>query len=304
MARNVGEGNAQGFLGAASILGDQSSRGLLEKREHGVVDLLEVGADVHGAGLDHVLGLRHTDALQLDTSLVLDLLNEHLRLAGVERDARSAGASSGGTTGPMDVGLCLLRGLNLDDQVDVGDVEASGSDISGDQDSEFALLEALHGHLTLVLGDVTVHDLDILLDLVREQEGVGVGLRLGKDNDLATLAVDNKNVSESRQSVLVGALDGQMGHVTSRLVLELLGEIHDAHARLHVSGGDVSHPSGDGGREEKDLQVLTTLSSACREDLKLWKDDGLEGSEMNLKWVMSKKSLTLSTSSLKPCLSI
>ena len=66
----------------------------------------------------------------------------------------------------MDVGLSLLGWLDLDDQVNVGDVETTGSNISGDEDSKFAFLEALHRDFTLVLGNVTVHDLDVLLDFV------------------------------------------------------------------------------------------------------------------------------------------
>lgn len=91
----------------------------------------------------------------------------------------------------MNVGLSLLGWLDLDDQVNVGDVETTGSYISGDEDSEFAFLEALHGDFTLVLGNVAVHDLDVLLDFVGEEQGVCIGLRLGEHNDFATLAVDD-----------------------------------------------------------------------------------------------------------------
>ena len=247
VTRDVGEGRAESLLGVASVLGDQGCGCLFEEREHGIVDLLKVGADVHSAGLDDVLGLRHTDSLELDSSLLLNLLNEHLGLTSVEGDTGSTGTGSGCTTRPMDVGLGLLRGLDLDDQVDVGDVEASGSDISGDEHSEFAFLEALHRDLTLVLGDVTMHDLDVLLDLVGEQEGVGIGLGLGEDDHLASLAVDNEDVSEGRESILVGALNGQVRHVTSRLVLQLHGQVDDTYTLLHMGCGNVSDPPRDGG---------------------------------------------------------
>ncbi len=153
----------------------------------------------------------------------------------------------------MDVGLGLFRGLDLDDQVDVGDVKTTRGNISCDKNSEFALLEALHGDFTLVLGDVTVHDLDVLLDLVRQEERVGVGLSLSKDDDLACFAVDDENVSEGRQTVLEGALDCKMGNIASSLVLKLHGEVNNAHALLHVSRCNISHPSWNGGREQKDL---------------------------------------------------
>ena len=70
----------------------------------------------------------------------------------------------------MDVSLCLLRWLDLDDKIDVGDVEATRGDICGDEHSEFSLLESLHSDFALILSDVTMHDLDVLLDFIREQK--------------------------------------------------------------------------------------------------------------------------------------
>ena len=129
--------------------------------------VLQVVADVHSASLDDILWLRNTNALELNTSLRLNLLHKHLRLVRVESDASAASSCSCCTTTSMDVGLGFFGGLELDDKVDIGDVEAARGNISGDEDTEFAFLEALHGNLTLVLGDVTMHDLNVLLDLVR-----------------------------------------------------------------------------------------------------------------------------------------
>jgi len=131
------------------------------------VYVLQVVTDVHSASLDDIFWLRHTYTLELDAGLRLNLLHKHLRLVRVERDASAASACSCRTTTSMDVGLGLFGRLELDDKVDIRDVEAARGNICGDEDSEFALLEALHGNLTLVLGDVTMHDLNVLLDLVR-----------------------------------------------------------------------------------------------------------------------------------------
>ena len=70
----------------------------------------------------------------------------------------------------MDVGLSLFWWLELDDKVDVRDVKTTRGDICGDQTSELALLEAIHRDLTLVLRNITVHHLNVLLNLVSEQE--------------------------------------------------------------------------------------------------------------------------------------
>ena len=58
-----------------------------------------------------------------------------------------------------------------------------------------------------------------------------------------------------------------MSDVSRSLVLEFDGEIDDAEALLHVSSCDISDPSRNGGREKKDLEVLTTLASALGKNL-------------------------------------
>jgi len=134
------------------------------------VHLGKILTDVHSTGLDYILRLWHSNSLQFDTGLLLNLFDEHLRLGCVESDASATGSSSSSTTASVNVGLCLLRWLNLDDKVDVWNIKASGSNIGSDEHAEFSLLESLHGYLTLILSNVTVHDLDVLLDLVGEEQ--------------------------------------------------------------------------------------------------------------------------------------
>ena len=112
-----------------------------------------------------------------------------------------------------------------------------------------------------------MHDFDVLLDLVRQEQRVGISLRLSEDNDLATLSINDQDVSKRGQTVLEWALNGQMLHVPSRLVFELDSQVNDAHILVHVRSGDVSHPPWDSGREKQNLQVLATLPSAFTEDL-------------------------------------
>ena len=186
---------------------------------------------------------------------------------GVESDALSRGTSSSSTTGPVDVGLSLLGRLHLDDEVDVGDVKTSGGDVSGDKNLELALLESLHGDLSLVLSDVSMHDLDVVLDLVRQEEAVGVSLRLGEHDHLATLSIDSEDVSQGTHPVLERTHDGEMGHLSGCLVLQVLSQIDDPHSWLHVGGSHLPDPAWDGCREQTDLEVSATLSPAFRDDL-------------------------------------
>jgi hypothetical protein len=84
----------------------------------------------------------------------------------------------------MNVGLNFLWWLNLNDQVDVGNVKATGGDIGGNKDLKFPFFEALHGDLTLVLRNIAVHDLDVLLNFVTQDKTVGISLSLCEYNCL------------------------------------------------------------------------------------------------------------------------
>ena len=86
---------------------------------------LQVLADVHGTGLDDVLRLWHTNSLQLNTRLLLNCLDQHLGLRSVESNASSASTSSCRTSASMNICLSFLGRLDLNDEVDVGDVKAS-----------------------------------------------------------------------------------------------------------------------------------------------------------------------------------
>lgn len=53
------------------------------------------------------------------------------------RGARAAGAAR--APGTMDIGVRIVAGAVLDDQVDLGDVDAAGGDVRGDQHLEEAV---------------------------------------------------------------------------------------------------------------------------------------------------------------------
>ena len=66
----------------------------------------------------------------------------------------------------MNVDLGVEGALVVDHVLYVRDVKTTRRDVSCDQDSELAFLEALHRDFTLILCDITMHDLNVLLDLV------------------------------------------------------------------------------------------------------------------------------------------
>lgn len=266
-ARNVGEGRAERFLRISVESLDHSFGRLLEHLEHLGVDVVELGKDSHGRGLDNLLRLGNANSVELYSGLALDHLNQTTRFAHEERNARSRSTSSSSTSRPVNVGLSFFGGLQLDNQVDVGDVETARGDISGDQNAEFAFFEALHGDFTLVLGNVSVHDLNVKLDLLGKKQRVSISFRLREHNRLALLSVNHKQVTQRLKAILKGTVDGQMLHISCSFVLQVHRKIHDSYFALHVSLGHIAHPSGDRSGKQAYLKISTALPTRFSKDL-------------------------------------
>lgn len=66
----------------------------------------------------------------------------------------------------MDVGLSVFWGFDLDNEINTRDVQSTSSNISSYKHTELFVLESLESDFTLVLSDVSVHDFNVLLDLL------------------------------------------------------------------------------------------------------------------------------------------
>ena len=66
-------------------------------------------------------------------------------------DARPAGPAH-----PVRVGVDVPGHVKVDDGADVGDVQAAGGDVGGDQDGELLALEGVDDAVALVLAQVAV----------------------------------------------------------------------------------------------------------------------------------------------------
>ena len=55
-----------------------------------------------------------------------------------------------------------------------------------------------------------MHDLDVSLDLVRQQKRVRIRFRLREDNDTTTFAVDSQDICQCREPVLERTGKGQV----------------------------------------------------------------------------------------------
>lgn len=266
-ARDEGKSLKEGLAVVAIALSEELIGSGIEQAEHAVLDSAELTDRSLRGRLDDVTGLRHTDLRESEAGLSLNLLNEGLLLHVPEGDASSLLTGSGGSTGAMDISFDILWGLDLDDQVDVGNVETARCNIGRNEHLELLLLESLESDLTLSLSNIAMHDLEILLDLVGEDQLVGLCLGLTEDNSLAETTVDNENISESLHPVVVRAVDGNVFNVLLRLVLKILCKINSLPVRSQIGIGKVLNPWRSGGREQKELRHLGALLLNCSEDL-------------------------------------
>ena len=69
-----------------------------------------------------------------------------------------------GSSDPMDVILRVVGDVVVDDQRYVGDVDAAGDDVGGDEDGYLAVAKIKHDLVALVLLEIGVHGVCIYLE--------------------------------------------------------------------------------------------------------------------------------------------
>ena len=122
----------KGAFSVALLLLDQLVRSLIEDRDDLIFHLLQLLLSVAERCSDDIIRQWRAYFFKLDAGLLFNHLKQHLLFERVESDALATSAGSSCTARSMDVSLCVLRRLNLDDQVDAWDVQTSGCDVSGD----------------------------------------------------------------------------------------------------------------------------------------------------------------------------
>ena len=154
----------------------------------------------------------------------------------------------------MNIRFSVFWWLDLDDQVDVLNIDTSRGDISGHKHLEFTFFEPFQGDFTLVLRDITMHNFDILLDLVREYQRICVLFCLREYNGFSIVSVNDEGVSKGRHSVLVGAFDGQVLYLLCSLVFEVDRQIYNHKSSLHVGSCNRFNPTWNCGRKQAHLK--------------------------------------------------
>lgn len=99
----------------------------------------------------------------------------------------------------------------MDDQIDLGNVETSGSNIGGDQTFKFTLFKSLESDLPLLLGDVSMEDLGFLFQVSLQEDLVGFLFGLAEnDGSAMSSSIKVDNVGDDGVSVVVRTVEGQV----------------------------------------------------------------------------------------------
>jgi len=155
----------------------------------------------------------------------------------------------------MDIGIHILGRGKLDDEIDFGDIETSGSNVGSDQTLELTSSESLESDFSLLLGDITMKDLALLLDVGLQHDFVGLLLGFCEDNGSAMLTSVSQNyITNGAISTEVGAVNSQMSDGSGGL--EILDEVDLLVVGSHVLLDDFVDPFGDSSREEQALKLL------------------------------------------------
>jgi len=91
-----------------------------------------------------------------------------------------------------------------------------------------------------------VHDLNVLLDPIGQKQLIGLILRRGKHDSLAT-AVADEDVSKGCRAVVVRHVDGEVLDCFGRLVFEVLNQVDETVVGLKEDIANVRNPPRNSG---------------------------------------------------------
>ena len=163
-----------------------------------------------------------------------------------------------GAADAVDVVLGVFGDGVIDNVGDAADVEAAGGEVGGDDDFEFAGAEADEGLGAVLLGDIAVHDGDLVFAIAADAGGeeVGIGLGAGEDHDALKVGFLEQGEEEVLALEAVHRVevvaDGGGGHAGTA-DLDLLGI-------LEGPSGEGRDLRGDGGGEKEGLAVFRAAS--------------------------------------------
>lgn len=185
---------------------------------------------------------------------MLDFSHHADILGGNEVDGNTLTSETTTTTDSVDVVLTVGWEIVVDDQGNLLDIDTTGQQISGDQDTGRTRSELLHNQITLTLVHVTVHGGD----------GEVTGSELvGKPVDLSAGVAEDNCLCDGNCLIEIG--EGvQLPIFLLNSNVELLdtfkGKLgllnQDTDGIAHELGGNLEDILGHGGGEEDDLGGL------------------------------------------------
>ena len=125
MPRQIGKGCHEGLSRIGLALGDKCISCLLKQIQDRRVHLVQVLYCVTRRSLYNILWLGNSNLLENNTGSLLDILDQRLVFLRVESDACAFSSSSSCSTRSMNVCFDILGRLNLDNEINVGYVDAS-----------------------------------------------------------------------------------------------------------------------------------------------------------------------------------
>jgi len=180
----------------------------------------------------------------------------------VDCDTLSSETST--TTNPVDVVLAGRGEIVVDDKGNLLDIDTTGEEIGGDEDTGRSRSELLHDDLTLLLIHISVHG--------RDSELASLEL-VGKPVDLSSGVAEDDGLGDGDGLVKIGEgvelpfflLDGDVELLdTFEGQFITLDENSDRVA--HEFGGNLENVGGHGGREEDDLKKYNVSSASDAKD--------------------------------------
>lgn len=203
--------------------------------------------------LDEV-GNVHGHFLDLGAVELLDLTHHADILGGDEVDGNTLTTETTTTADTVDVVLTVGGKVVVDDQGDLLDIDTTGQQISGDQDTRRAGTELLHDQVTLSLVHVTVHGRDSEVtgsELVGEPVDLSAGV--AEDDSLG----DGDSLVQVREGVELPLL---LLNGNVELLDTLQGKLvlldQDTDGVAHEPGGNLKDILGHGSRQQDDLGGL------------------------------------------------
>jgi len=108
----------------------------------------------------------------------------------------------------VNIGLSILGWFQLNNEFNIWNVKTSSSNISGDQHLKFVVLESLDRDLSLILSDISMHDFNIMSDLVGKKQRVCISLGRRKDNNPASASIAIQNFRKCIKAIMPWTLNG------------------------------------------------------------------------------------------------